>query len=42
MSKTVQDFLSEVSYESLKTYKPTQFAVEYINFIFNVVVMEIS
>ena len=33
MSKTVQDFLSEVSYESLKTYKPTQFAVEYINFI---------
>lgn len=33
MTKTVQEHLNEVSYDELKRYKPTQFAIEYVNFI---------
>ena len=33
MTKTVQEYLNEVSYDELKRYKPTQFAIEYANFI---------
>ena len=33
MSKTVQEYLQEVDYHKLNTYKPTQFAIEYMNFI---------
>lgn len=31
--KTVDDYLNEVDYEEMKNYKPSQFAIEYMNFL---------
>lgn len=33
MTKTVQEYLNDVNYKQLETYKPSQFAIEFINFI---------
>lgn len=33
MAKAVQEYLQEVNYKQLETYKPSQFAIEFINFI---------
>lgn len=33
MSKTVQEYLKEINYTQLETYSPSQFAIEYVNFI---------
>lgn len=33
MAKTVQDYLNEVDYKELEKYKPSQFAIEFVNFI---------
>lgn len=33
MTKTVQDYLNEVSYQALNTYKPSEFAIRFINFV---------
>lgn len=33
MAKTVQEYLKEVDYQILQSYKPSQFAIEFVNFI---------
>lgn len=33
MSKTVQEYLNDVDYKQLETYKPSQFAIEFVNFV---------
>ena len=33
MTKTVIEYLKEVDYDKLNQYKPTQFAIEFVNFI---------
>lgn len=33
MSKTVREYLNEVDYKAMETYKPSNFAIEFVNFI---------
>ena len=33
MAKAVQEYLNQVDYKKLETYKPSQFAIEFVNFV---------